>query len=215
VCSFVCHVANSWRHRVSRLNQIPLAVVMRMANRENATPCPSFHSGQAPFGRPSDGLQYWVEDQSGRIQSRCYSDPTSAVAVGRHTSPVTTKRASICVQRRSAHRIRGTTVVVGTGGAVRPVTLCLSAQGLRWTDPTIAPAFDGLKYSRLSQGKFIDHSLLGSSLRTSQREVQPASQSAGFRSAPQSGGYGALIAPSAEMSRMTYISSRFALERGI
>jgi hypothetical protein len=42
--------------------------------------------------------------------------------------------------------------VVGTGGAVRPVTLCLSAQGPRWTDPTIAPAFDGLKYSRLSQG---------------------------------------------------------------
>src|SRR6266566_2297931 len=58
-----------------------------------------------------------------------------------------------CVQRRSAHRIRGTTLVVGTGGAVRPFTLCLSAQGARWTDPTIAPAFDGLKYSRLSQGR--------------------------------------------------------------
>jgi hypothetical protein len=42
--------------------------------------------------------------------------------------------------------------VVGTGGAVRPFTLCLSTQGPRWTDPTIAPAFDGLKYSRLSQG---------------------------------------------------------------
>src|SRR6266566_2163739 len=68
-----------------------------------------------------------------------------------------------CVQRRSAHRIRGTTLVVGTGGAVRPFTLCLSAQGPRWTEPTIAPAFDGLKYSRLSQGKFIDRSLLGSS----------------------------------------------------
>ena len=53
--------------------------------------------------------------------------------------------------------------MVGTGGAVRPITLCLSAQGSRWTDPTIAPAFDGLKYSRLSQGQFIDHSLLGSS----------------------------------------------------
>jgi hypothetical protein len=43
-----------------------------------------------------------------------------------------------CVQRRSANRIRETTLVVGTGGAVRPVTLCLSAQGPRWTDPTIA-----------------------------------------------------------------------------
>src|SRR5204862_7809454 len=31
------------------------------------------------------------------------------------------KRASMtCAQRRSAHRIRGTTLVVGTGGAVRP-----------------------------------------------------------------------------------------------
>jgi hypothetical protein len=142
--------------------------------------------------------------------------PTSAVAVGRHTSPVKTKRASSCVQRRSAHRIRGTTLVVGTGGAVRPVTLCLSAQGLRWTDPTIAPAFDGLKYSRLSQGKFIDHSLLGSSflgprnVRFSRRLSPP-----GFRSASRSGGYGPLIAPSAEMSRMTYISSGFALERGL
>jgi hypothetical protein len=53
--------------------------------------------------------------------------------------------------------------VVGTGGAVRPVTLCLSAQGSRSTDPTIAPAFDGLKYFRLSRGKFIDRSPLGSS----------------------------------------------------
>jgi hypothetical protein len=39
-----------------------------------------------------------------------------------------------------------------TGGAVRPFTLCLSAQGSRWTDPTIAPALDGLKYFRLSLG---------------------------------------------------------------
>ena len=125
---------------------------MRLASYETATTCPSFHSGQAPFGRPSDEHYHWTVDQSGPIQSRCSRVPTSAVAVGRHTSPVTTKRASICVQRRSAHRIRGTTVVVGTGGAVRPVTLCLSAQGPPWTDPTIAPAFDGLKYSRLSQG---------------------------------------------------------------
>ena len=62
--------------------------------------------------------------------------------------PVKAKARSItCVQRRSAHRIRGTTCVVGTGGAVRPLTLCLSAQGPRCTDPTIAPAFDGLKIS--------------------------------------------------------------------
>jgi hypothetical protein len=42
-----------------------------------------------------------------------------AVAVVRHTLPVKAKRASMtCVQRRSAHRIRGTTLMVGTGGAV-------------------------------------------------------------------------------------------------
>jgi hypothetical protein len=36
-----------------------------------------------------------------------------------------------------------------SGRAVRfaPFTLCLSAQGPRYTDPTIAPAFDGLKIS--------------------------------------------------------------------
>ena len=67
--------------------------------------------------------------------------------------------------------------MVGTGGAVRPFTLCLSAQGSRWTDPTIAPAFDGLKCSRLSQGQFIDRSLLGSSALQA-LDVNPTSVSA-------------------------------------
>jgi hypothetical protein len=85
--------------------------------------------------------------------------------------------------------------VVGTGGAVRPVTLCLSAQGPRWTDPTIAPAFDGLKYSRLSQGQFIDHSLLGSSfLGPRNVRFNRCLSPPGFRSAPQLGGYGPLSA---------------------
>jgi hypothetical protein len=53
--------------------------------------------------------------------------------------------------------------VVGTGGAVRPFTLCLSAQGCRCTDPTIAPAFDGLKISVSRRATFIDRSLLRSS----------------------------------------------------
>jgi hypothetical protein len=48
------------------------------------------------------------------------SDP--AVAVEGPTLPVEAKRASMtCVQWRSAHRIRGTTLVVGTGGAVRSI----------------------------------------------------------------------------------------------
>ena len=37
------------------------------------------------------------------------------------------------------HRIRRTTIVVGTGSAVSPITFCLSAQGLGKTDPTIMP----------------------------------------------------------------------------
>jgi hypothetical protein len=95
--------------------------------------------------------------------------------------------------------------VVGTGGAVRPLTLCLSAQGPRWTDPTIAPAFDGLKYFRLSQGK-VSRPLPASVVIpwTSQREVQPASQSAGVSAVPHSQGVtGRSSAPSTEMSRMT------------
>jgi len=111
-----------------------------------------------------------------------------------------------CVQRRSAHRIRGTTLVVGTGGAVRPFTLCLSAQGPRWTDPTIAPAFDGLGIPVSRRVTFIDRSLLRSSFLGPRNEVSTdVSAHRDFRSAPQSGGYGALImlAPSTEMSRIT------------
>ena len=37
------------------------------------------------------------------------------------------------------HRIRRTTIVVGTGSAVSPIIFCLSAQGLGITDPTIVP----------------------------------------------------------------------------
>ena len=36
------------------------------------------------------------------------------------------------------HRIKRTTIVVGTGSAVSPVILCLSAQGIDDTDPTIS-----------------------------------------------------------------------------
>lgn len=49
--------------------------------------------------------------------------------------------------------------MVGTGIAVCPVTLGLSAQGSWWTNPTITPAFDGLKYSRLLPGSFFDQDL--------------------------------------------------------
>src|SRR5690348_268146 len=92
-----------------------------------------------------------------------------------------------CVQRRSAHRIRGTTLVVGTGGAVRPLTLCLSAQGRRWTDPTIAPAFDGLKISVSREVEFSDRSLAWVVIPwTPQRGVQPVSQPTGISALPHS-----------------------------
>ena len=119
--------------------------------------------------------------------------------------PVKAKARSItCVQRRSAHRIRGTTLVVGTGGAVRPFTLCLSAQCPRCTDPTIAPAFDGLKISVSRRVAFIDRSLLRSSFLGPRNEgFNRCLSPPGFRSAPQSGGYGALEAPSTEMSCIT------------
>jgi hypothetical protein len=94
--------------------------------------------------------------------------------------------------------------VVGTGGAVRPLTLCLSAQGPRCTDPTIAPAFDGLKIPVSRRVEFIDRSLLRSSFpgprnERFNRRLSPPE----FPQAPQSGSYGALVAPSTEMSRMT------------
>ena len=94
--------------------------------------------------------------------------------------------------------------VVGTGGAVRPLTLCLSAQGPRWTDPTIAPAFDGLKISVSRRVSFTDRSLLRSSFLGPRNEgFNRCLSPPGFRGAPQSEGYGALVAPSTEMSRMT------------
>src|SRR5215831_13685077 len=109
-----------------------------------------------------------------------------------------------CVQRRSAHRIRGTTHVVGTGGAVRPVTLS------RWTDPTIAPAFDGLKYFRLSQGRVFDRSLLGSSFlgppnERFNRRLSPP----GFPQCPTVRELRGAVAPSTEMSRIAiYLPDR-------
>jgi hypothetical protein len=54
----------------------------------------------------------------------------SAVAVVRHTLPVRGKaRHGHLRPAEVGNRIRGTTLVVGTGGAVRPLTLYLSAQG--------------------------------------------------------------------------------------
>ena len=83
--------------------------------------------------------------------------------------------------------------MVGTGGAVRPFTLCLSAQGPRWTDPTIAPAFDGLKISVSRRVTFIDRSPLRSSFLGPRNErFNRCLSPPGFRSAPQPGGYGAL-----------------------
>jgi hypothetical protein len=95
--------------------------------------------------------------------------------------------------------------VVGTGGAVRPLTLCLAAQGSRWTDPTIAPAFDGLKYFRLSQG-----SRLATAPCFGRHSLDPATRGStgvsGHRISAvlhSQGVTGRWIAPSTEMSSIT------------
>ena len=62
------------------------------------------------------------------------------------------------------------------------------------------PLPDGLKLPVSRRVKFIDHSLLGSSFLGPRNErFNRCLSPPGFRSAPQSGGYGALIAPSTEI----------------
>jgi hypothetical protein len=93
-----------------------------------------------------------------------------------------------------------------SGRAVRfaPFTLCLSAQGPRWTDPTIAPAFDGLKISVSRRVAFIDRSLLRSSfLDPVTRGSTECPSPPGFPQCPTVRELRGAIAPSTEMSRMT------------
>jgi hypothetical protein len=86
----------------------------------------------------------------------------------------------------------------------RAVRFAPFTQGPRWTDPTIAPAFDGLKISVSRRVAFIDRSLLRSSFLGPRSEgFNRCPSPPGFRSAPQSWSYGALVAPSTEMSCMT------------
>ena len=114
----------------------PLSGLKRTSPRDEPVLLTSFGAGGPHFVRAT-ACSLMMDQQ-----------PHPAVAaVSAHFARWGKTRSITCVQRRSAHRIRGTTCVVGTGGAVRPITLCLSAQGPRWTDPTIAPAFDGLKIS--------------------------------------------------------------------
>jgi hypothetical protein len=72
--------------------------------------------------------------------------------------------------------------VVGTGSAVSPVTLCLSAQGLGTTDPTIAPpstvqSFPVSRwawfYDRCPLGSFISRSEPGRLAQCSDRCLSP------------------------------------------
>ena len=85
-----------------------------------------------------------------------------------------------------------------------PFTLCLSAQGPRGTDPTIAPAFDGLKISVSRRVTFIDCSLLRSSFPGPRNEgfnrrLSPPE----FAQCPTVRELRGALAPSTEMSRMT------------
>ena len=134
------------------------------------------------------------------------SDPAVA-AVSAHFA----RRGRVCVDDPASsggRRIGSEEPRSWSGRAVRfaPITLCLSAQGPRCTDPTIAPAFDGLKISVSRRAKFIDRSLLRSSFLGPRNEgFNRCLSPPGFRSAPQSGSYGALVAPSTEMSCITCI----------
>src|SRR5262249_79881 len=116
-----------------------------------------------------------------------------------------------CVQRRSAHRIRGTTARGRDGRCGSPRYPLLVRARLSVTAPTIDPALDGLNDFRLWQG-YVYRPLPAWVVIpwTPLREVQPASQSAGVSAVPHSQGvYGALVAPSTEMSRITiYLPQR-------
>jgi hypothetical protein len=83
-----------------------------------------------------------------------------------------------------------------------PLPLCLSAQGSRCTDPTIAPAFDGLKISVSRRVAFSDRSLLRSSFLGPRsegfnRRLSPP----GFPQCPTVRELRDALAPSTEMSR--------------
>src|SRR5260221_160004 len=112
-----------------------------------------------------------------------------------HTLPVKARRASVtCVQRRSAHRIRGTTLVVGTGGAVRPLyPLLVRAR----------PAVDRSDDRTSLRRSKVFPSLAGSRLATApcfgRHSLDPVARGStgvsvrrDFRSAPQSVSYGVL-----------------------
>ena len=109
--------------------------------------------------------------------------------------------------------------MVGTGGAVRPLTLCLSAQGPRWTDPTIVPAFDGLKISVSRRVSFTDRSLLRSSFLGPRNEgFNRCLSPPGFPQCPtvrELRGALILLAPSTEMSRMTIYLADFLSATGV
>jgi hypothetical protein len=129
-----------------------------------------------------------------------------AVAVVRHTLPVTAKRASMtCVQRRSAHRIRGTTLVVGTGGAVRPIYPLLVRARPSVDRSDDLTSLRRSKDSRLSQGHVyrplpcFGRSFPGPRNKGFNRRLSPP----GFPQCPTVRGLRGALAPSTEMSRMT------------
>jgi hypothetical protein len=94
--------------------------------------------------------------------------------------------------------------VVGTGGAVRPLYPLLVRARLLVTDPTIAPAFDGLKISVSRRVSFIDCSLLRSSFPGPRNEgFNRCLSPPGFPQCPTVRELRGALAPSTEMSRMT------------
>jgi hypothetical protein len=158
------------------------------ANARGRDGCPSTAPRFARSRWPSLRSGHCLVDDSIRPTPPCGS------GCERTLCPLRAKRASItCVQRRSAHRIRGTTLVVGTGGAVRPLYPLLVRARLsvhRSDDRTSlrrSKVFPSLAGSRLSTAPCLGRHSLDPVTRGS----TGVSVHRDFRSAPQSGSYGA------------------------
>jgi hypothetical protein len=87
--------------------------------------------------------------------------------------------------------------VVGTGSAVSPFILCLSAQGYRQDRSDDHVTLDGLKFSVSRQAWFSDRACFGRSVLRVYRAGWPdaptgVSDHRGFRIASHLGGYGTL-----------------------
>ncbi len=159
---------------------------------------PSLRSGERPSGVLGD------------FQSSPARQPMFCSRGSRgYTSPLQAKRNRVLqCAAFGLHRTRGTTVVAGTGSAVRPVILCLSAQGFSAQPIRRSRHPDGLKLFRLSRALIFDLAQLwsfGAKSGPGRWPDAPTGVSAhrGFHDCPFCGGRGVSIP--AEMSDYIFV----------